>query len=1676
MKQVISVNVDEFEGDISVKRNINLGGNITAQGNAHIKKNLRVDGYIDCPNFKGPNKGLFNNLDSLKESYPNPIDGWWALVGDTLPAQLFIVVNGEWCDSGVVVGDGLEIDLTDINEMIEKLQDSLANISSPILPFYGIYNTSDGFKIIDTFDGILREMKVVYFIDKKRFYLLSGQNAIEQWSDSWQYMNDNMPRGDRLYVMNNRLYQFDGTSLVLLGSNGISPFDIVQNRGNSKEKAMSQDAVSRELENIESMIDMPLPIFDGVAPSGIELNEKGGVKLDNGSILFSAELGSFVCLVGEKYYASWLDTNGTRKVELYNIFDTENNKSNAVTNKLFICNNKLYFFNGENLIELGSEIPSSAFNQNKSLSIDANGNIKWKSIIPAFYEIITESTPVTEVVLSEYNNSDNIIYFLSNAHFANLSKVFPIFAKKNIYGKYIIPNTYNPNIDEYNYKKGNSISPIQNKIYECITNKQQYYFDGKTLRLLSDNHLKTLTYAELRTLIEHSLLIPGMKYRITDFTTYKTTYHITKIGAEDIPTLSDRHPFDIIVTADSKNSLEAKASAALNENDNYFSHFGCNLEKWELEYEIEPDENILDDDNNYKGTITYMKDEHGNEATYDFKNIMFDVSNVDNLPDYLDTKQYGSNKRRPIYTFSRLIQNVSEINGIYPIYNGYYGDNGNIPDCYVADASLCNEYNVVLYNYNTVNLSFDPVENNVIKLKDEYKALFACTSAYFDGFTLKYGVKTSYYTFDIKHKADHNLIINSYGNAYDSKGATVFIIGSTTSFINVNGMLTDNHCMNLSHSYVCVNENGKQIIDLSNLQQRLNNIDENLQNTFNQFWNLQSEFESFKVTDENNNNALATRITNNEKAISSLGTRTDNAEQSIRNLKAFVPNTENLKSVSYKSFMSLMANGNLIPGTQYLISDFVNYYKYTSYRNYNNFIPIIVTADSSSTINPYARLADGRAIIKIRVIDRGSRIADYFMFEGELCYVSNFDNVVTYNNITYTELHINSVNTGTYYYTYVKKEEWESIYNGYGVNFYVNYYMAQLLPEGSIGAPKGAKFDPEQHYIKYINIGEYEHKYSAGDRFMEIIWMRDSNGNEAPYEFLHNTYDATVTFNGTCKNNIIKIPYYYDSMSPISYIKLTDCNGNNITVTNDKLHITEINSCNNNEILLTSNSKRITLSNIDNSLIVDSEENTHIHKKTLAQELGEDETSAISQKGVKNAIDDVNTTITNLETTVNNNLTRVKNEAIEYTDGSIDTYIDNSYGIILPVLLMNVSTASITTTSELPENPICVYYNITSRMFYAKDDSGIYHRKWNAFTKSVGNKLEYFPSSEAYTKHKTNLLRDLNSNSVWGSLLIACTDCAYYRLTPINENFFDSASIEASETRTINVYKKQNYFISLNDSSLCTISYKGSLLGLNTVSNAYRPNLTSQLIIKTAENPTITFTIPTVIDEVVWENGAPPVFESYMYYVFDLVEMYIVDLNIVQLLITYKSFPYPAPVVEEYIDLGLPSGTLWATKNVGAASPEEYGNYYAWGEIETKEEYLSDNCSTSGIALDDISGNSQYDAATANLDTTWKMPTKLDIEELINNCTLEATTLNSVNGYKIIGPNGNSIFVPSGGYKYSTEGDSYVGASFYCWSSTPDNNYQAYEFKVKSDTMTIESSFREYGFNIRPIKIITEQS
>ena len=179
----------------------------------------------------------------------------------------------------------------------------------------------------------------------------------------------------------------------------------------------------------------------------------------------------------------------------------------------------------------------------------------------------------------------------------------------------------------------------------------------------------------------------------------------------------------------------------------------------------------------------------------------------------------------------------------------------------------------------------------------------------------------------------------------------------------------------------------------------------------------------------------------------------------------------------------------------------------------------------------------------------------------------------------------------------------------------------------------------------------------------------------------------------------------------------------------------------------------------------------------------------------------------------------------------------------------------------------------------------------------------------------------------------------------------------------------------------------------------------------------------------------------------------------------------------DWVDLGL--SVKWATKNVGADSPSDYGDYFAWGETRPKSSYTWSNCFD---CLDDegkswgtykIGGKTRiapscgHDTAREIWGSTWRMPTIAELEELCNKCTWTFTFLG---GYKVTGPNGNSIFLPAAGWRYGT--DRYnVGEYGYYWSSTLSSLYSNYAryLYFNSGNHYTNDNYRRDGRSVRPV-------
>jgi hypothetical protein len=191
------------------------------------------------------------------------------------------------------------------------------------------------------------------------------------------------------------------------------------------------------------------------------------------------------------------------------------------------------------------------------------------------------------------------------------------------------------------------------------------------------------------------------------------------------------------------------------------------------------------------------------------------------------------------------------------------------------------------------------------------------------------------------------------------------------------------------------------------------------------------------------------------------------------------------------------------------------------------------------------------------------------------------------------------------------------------------------------------------------------------------------------------------------------------------------------------------------------------------------------------------------------------------------------------------------------------------------------------------------------------------------------------------------------------------------------------------------------------------------------------------------------------------------------------------------VDLGL--SVKWATCNVGAEKPEEYGDYFAWGEVEPKEKYdwttylyckgnrttMTKYCNDSNYGYNGFTDNKtvldpEDDAATVNWGGAWRTPTSAELTELREQCKWTWTTQNGVNGYKVVGPNGNSIFLPAAGYMLDAFLTSVGSYGDYSSSSLSSSRpYDVYRIYFNSSSVLWYGNGnldgRSFGISVRPV-------
>lgn len=183
-----------------------------------------------------------------------------------------------------------------------------------------------------------------------------------------------------------------------------------------------------------------------------------------------------------------------------------------------------------------------------------------------------------------------------------------------------------------------------------------------------------------------------------------------------------------------------------------------------------------------------------------------------------------------------------------------------------------------------------------------------------------------------------------------------------------------------------------------------------------------------------------------------------------------------------------------------------------------------------------------------------------------------------------------------------------------------------------------------------------------------------------------------------------------------------------------------------------------------------------------------------------------------------------------------------------------------------------------------------------------------------------------------------------------------------------------------------------------------------------------------------------------------------------------KSFTTNDIPTSGYVDLGV--SCKWATCNLGATAPEDFGDYYAWGETETRTFFYSSNYSYKRSSVPNNISGTNYDAARKQLGDPWRMPTKGEFQEILNSCFWKEITYRNVRGYLVTGKNGNAIFLPKTGYKSGNgTNDGYANwtGSGYYYPET-NHSWESKDSYYWSGTTISSTQSYYYGMTIRPVR------
>ena len=385
-----SIKTTQIDGDVSIGRNVAIGGTTIIQGDVHIKGGMKVDGWLEAKNIKAANKGLFTTVEKLREAYPLPHDGWWAIVGNTIPGSVYVVDAGKWIPTGETGGSTTTesgLYASSITDLKASMATAKADISGHTEKIKTIEKQSSeqGVIVNQVSADSTRAKELATSLQTQLNTIVGGNasEAIDNFNEVIKFLagvkdNDTLTAllakvNERLTTLENdnssteaiqrfkQLIEHLQTQLnTIVGGNAneaIEKFNKVKNLLEALKDSRDLNERLETLERAKPSTDvLEVLEFDGFTSGAVTPILESAP--DSAKILFDAINKRFVAKDNdaEHYSTGWI----FRKDEEHafsggEVYQTEGSNPRPFTKKIYVnrANNTLYRWNGEELIKVG---------------------------------------------------------------------------------------------------------------------------------------------------------------------------------------------------------------------------------------------------------------------------------------------------------------------------------------------------------------------------------------------------------------------------------------------------------------------------------------------------------------------------------------------------------------------------------------------------------------------------------------------------------------------------------------------------------------------------------------------------------------------------------------------------------------------------------------------------------------------------------------------------------------------------------------------------------------------------------------------------------------------------------------------------------------------------------------------------------------------------------------------------------------------------------------------------------------------------------------------------------------------------------------------------------------------------------------------------------------------------